>query len=217
MQAWDIRNQVVREEIDYITLKAILADYAYPRDKITQLLDTKVLIRVKKGLYVFGPKYAKRPYSKEILANLIYGPSAISLEYALSFYQLIPEQVFTVTSISPKRSKHFTTPVGYFDYRYLSLTKYMVGLLQQPVTEHDFCLMASPEKALADYLLLRGAKLEFANFDELESYLDDYLRIDLSELPHFDLSRMAEIAKVYQNADVDLLFTYLTEVICKNQ
>ena len=52
-----------------------LADYQRPREKITQLLKNKVLIRVKKGLYVFGEAYKKGPYSLEILSNLIYGPS----------------------------------------------------------------------------------------------------------------------------------------------
>ena len=124
MLIWDIRNQVSGEEIDYIVLKNLLVGYAYPRDKITQLLKSGVLVRVKKGLYIFGHAYAKQPYSKEVLANLIYGPSAISLTYALSYYQLIPEQVVTVTSITPKRTKQFKTPVGNFTYTYLSTSKY---------------------------------------------------------------------------------------------
>ena len=61
----------------------------------------------KKGLYIFGKSVALQPYSKEVLANLIYGPSAISLSYALSYYGLIPERVHIVTSITNNRIKTF--------------------------------------------------------------------------------------------------------------
>jgi predicted transcriptional regulator of viral defense system len=212
MHPWDIRNQVINEEIDYVALKAILADYAYPRDKITQLLNTKTLIRVKKGLYVFGPKYARQLFSKEVLANLIYGPSAVSLEYALAFYQLIPERVTTVTSITTKRSKQFTTPVGSFNYHHLDLTKYDVGLVQMALDENHFFMIASREKALADYLLFRKPKLKFTNQDELLTYLQTQLRIDSSLLAKFDKSRMREIACIYQHATVNLLSDYLQQV-----
>ena len=44
-----------------------LSDYARPRDKVTALLTKGVIIRVKKGLYIFDSEYRKRPYSREIL------------------------------------------------------------------------------------------------------------------------------------------------------
>jgi len=71
-----------------------------PRDKISDLLKKGTIIRVKKGLYVFGEDNRKKPYSKEILANLIYGPSYISLDYALQYHGLIPERVEAVTSVT---------------------------------------------------------------------------------------------------------------------
>jgi hypothetical protein len=36
-------------------------------------------VRVKKGLYVFGPEASRGPYSPATLANQIYGPSANAL------------------------------------------------------------------------------------------------------------------------------------------
>jgi hypothetical protein len=35
------------------------------------------------GIYVFGERYRRSPFSREVLANMIYGPSYISLDYAL--------------------------------------------------------------------------------------------------------------------------------------
>jgi len=98
------------EEIDYNFLKSALAGYNHPRVKINDLLKQGKIIRVKKGLYVFGSELAQQPFLKETLANLIYGPSYISLEYALAFYGLIPERVEEVTSVTNKRNKSFNTP-----------------------------------------------------------------------------------------------------------
>lgn len=80
-----------REEVDYPSIISALCDYASPRDKITHWLRSGELIRIKKGVYVFSKDVSNAPPSIELLANLIYGPSAISLQYALSFYGLIPE------------------------------------------------------------------------------------------------------------------------------
>ena len=48
-------------------------------------------MRIRKGLYAFGEPLRRAPISRELLANLIYGPSYISLDYALSYHGLIPE------------------------------------------------------------------------------------------------------------------------------
>src|SRR3989338_5882529 len=130
-----LRNASKFEEIDYPFLLQLLREYAQPRDKITWLLKNRILIRVKKGLYIFGPEYARAPYSIEVLANLIYGPSYISMEYALSFHGLIPERVEIVTSVTSKRDKEFATPVGVFRYRYLHPRKYFVGVINHKIDD----------------------------------------------------------------------------------
>ena len=111
--------------IDYLQLKGALSGYANAHSKIRQLLATGAISRVKKGLYVVDDTYNNTPASLEILANLIYGPSAISLDYALSYYGLIPEHVHTITSITPQRDKSFVTPLGHFSYRYLTMLYYV--------------------------------------------------------------------------------------------
>ena len=74
-----LRKQIPAEEFDYQTLLDGLKEYSRPRDKITDMLRKKMLIRVKKGIYVFGETYALGPFSREVLANMIYGPSYVSL------------------------------------------------------------------------------------------------------------------------------------------
>jgi len=102
-----VRKKISQEEFDYQTLLVARRDYAHPRDKISDLLNKGIIIRVKKGLYVFGDGARQTPYSTEVLANLIYGPSYISLDYALQHYALIPERVDGVTSLTTGRSRKF--------------------------------------------------------------------------------------------------------------
>ena len=66
-----IRKHIQREEFDYLTLLDALREYSRPRDKISDLLRKQMIIRVKKGLYVLGDDYRNRPFSRELLANLI--------------------------------------------------------------------------------------------------------------------------------------------------
>ena len=94
-----LRKRIGREEFDYPALMAALRGFANPHAKITSLLDKGEIVRVKKGLYVFGEHYRLRPYSRELLANLAYGPSFISLDYALARHGLIPERVEALTSV----------------------------------------------------------------------------------------------------------------------
>ncbi len=207
----NLRKQFDREEIDYASLIDALSSYANPRDKIRAMLRSGDLIRVKKGLYVFGPKLAEGPYCKELLANLIYGPSCLSLEYALSFYGLIPERVEILTSVTNKRNKDFDTPIGSFTYRYIHPSKYPIQINQILLDEKHPILIASQEKALADTLTLtRG--LELADFNELKNYFFNELRIDDTELNRLQIKKIKHIATIYQHSHTDLLLNYFEEI-----
>ena len=69
---------------DYAYLMHVLRSYRSPRDKVTQMLNRCEIIRIKKGLYVRSPDLGGRIHTNEI-ANALYGPSYISLEYVLGF------------------------------------------------------------------------------------------------------------------------------------
>ena len=62
-----IRKAVNREEFDYQVLTTYLKGYSYPRDKITDLLREGQIIRVKKGLYIFGSDYRRQPSQERSL------------------------------------------------------------------------------------------------------------------------------------------------------
>jgi predicted transcriptional regulator of viral defense system len=203
-----IRKEVGQEVCDYVMLTSLLSSYKQPRDKIKHLLKSGELIRVKKGLYVFGKQTRQIPYSKEILANLIYGPSAISLIYALGFHGLIPERVEQITCITPLRNKLFDTPVGRFSYQHLHLKKYIIGLERRFISDKEPFLIASKEKALVDMLYFDSQSISSVN--EMYDYLFDNLRID-KEILLESINRplLNELAQQYRHPHVELLIKTL--------
>lgn len=198
----EIRKKAVTDEIDYGFLINCLSDYGNPRDKITRLIKSGAIIRVKKGIYVFGKDYAISSYSKECLANLIYGPSYVSLEYALYFYGLIPERVEVVTSVTSKRNKFFTTPVGNFSYRHIAIEKYPVGIELRQIAEHKNILIASKEKALADKIY---DNKDIVSEKDLVDYLQNDLRFEMDALKSFRTTLLEEILKSYNSCPIKLL------------
>ncbi len=204
----NIRRAVKTEVFDYQQLTGCLNGYASPRDKISAMLKAGEIVRVKKGLYVFGKDYRRGPWSRQILANLIYGPSYISIDYALSHYGIIPERVDVVTSVTPLRTRRFETPLGLFTYRSLSLRKYSIGLDQQTLEPDQFFLIATPIKALVDKIWTdrRFAPRRKADF---QAYLHEDLRIAPDALTGIDGTLLDLIAEQYGSRKIRFLRDYL--------
>ena len=204
----DIRSRIQTEIFDYQTLTDALKDLSSPRDKTTLLLRQGVIIRVKKGLYVFGDKYRRYPYSKELLANLVYGPSYVSLDYALAYHGLIPERVEALTSVTPSRSRRFSTPVGLFIYRQIPARAYEVGMVRVEGEQGQAFLIASPEKALADKIVsVRGAHI--ASIGEMGRFLEEDLRIDPGAIRSLSAEKIDEFAGRYRSLRLRRLSGYL--------
>ena len=181
-----VLNQFGIIPFDTAALKAALDDYQSPKDKITTLEQSGLLIRLKRGLFVVSPMVHSQPLSKELIANHIYGPSYISLQTALSFYGLIPERVHTVCSMTTKRSSSFINPLGNFDYISVPAAYFAIGIRQEIVNNNYAYLIATPEKALCDMIVeTKGLKLQ--SIKAMQNYLEEDLRIDLSVIEHYDI------------------------------
>ncbi len=199
-----IRKHISHEEFDYQTLLHSLRQYSRPRDKISDLLRKGVIVRVKKGIYIFGEDFRRRPFSREVLANLIYGPSYISLEYALHYFGLIPERVEAVTSVTTGRSRSYATPVGLFRYRMIPLAAYRIGMDRVELDDGRSFLIATPEKALADKIRDdRGNGLQTQG--RLMDYLENDLRVDPTALAKLDRAQLGAIARRYRSRKLQLL------------
>jgi hypothetical protein len=200
----DLRRRMEGEEFDYQTLLDSLKQYERPRDKITSLFRQGAIIRVKKGIYVFGPKYARHPFSREILANMIYGPSCISLDFALHYHGLIPERVEAVTSVTSGRGRRFTTPVGLFIYRQVPPRVFPIGIDQVQLESGASFLIALPEKALADKIQDdRGTGIR--SQDDMRRYLMQNLRIDAESIEKLRTETLSILAERYGSRKLRLL------------
>lgn len=198
-----IRQKIDRDVFDYRVLLGALTCYSKPRDKITRLLDSGEIVRVKKGLYCFGKALRREPVSREYLANLIYGPSYVSLDYALSYHGLIPERVEVVTSVSTRRSRGFLTPFGSYSYRILSERRYAVGVILETAGSTQF-LIASPEKALTDKIWT-DKRFKGERISDYEAYLLEDLRIERDTLVMLNSSRLRSIARAYDSPKINKL------------
>jgi hypothetical protein len=194
----DIRERISTEIFDYQTLMEALKELSFPRDKVTDLIKKEIIIRIKKGLYIFGDRYRRYPYSRELLANLIYGPSYISLEYALHYYGFIPERSEALTSVTIGRSRKFHTPVGLFIYRQIPIRAYQTGMTRVEESNEQSFMIALPEKALADKIIAeRGNTL--ASKKEIQELLFDDLRIDPSTIKALSFDRIKIYAENYRS------------------
>lgn len=171
--------------IDYATLVGLLEGYRSPKDKIAAMEKQQLLIRIKKGLFVVAPKNESATISLELMANHVYGPSYVSLESALSYHKLIPERVYRMRSVTTKRAKSYDTPFGLFEYRRVPSNYFSIGIEQHRTSEQTMFLMASPEKALCDMLVLTPG-LRLQSVKAVEVYLFENLRVDLREHKHWN-------------------------------
>lgn len=202
-----IRQKIQREVFDYRTVLAALSEYKKPRDKLTRLLADRDIVRIKKGLYCFGEAFRKEPVDRAYLANLILGPSYISLEYALSYHGLIPERVESVTSVTTQRSRDFHTPFGHFSYTQLRIGRYALGAHLETSGKARF-LMASPEKALID-LVWQDKRFTGTRIDDYEAYLFEDLRIEEHHLKALDPGSFGEIVRAYRSPKIERLGRFL--------
>jgi hypothetical protein len=196
----DIRRQILSEEFDYQTLMGLLSAYSNPGMKVAALIKAGEIVRVKKGLYVFGERYRRRPYSLELLANLIYGPSMLSSDYMLAHYGLIPEAVYALTSTTFKRPKTFKTPLGLFIYKQVPVKYYPVGLRRLEFKGGAF-LAAGPERALADKIREDDGNI-FNNRKEAERYLFEDLRLNEEGCSAMDLALLEDCARLARSRKI---------------
>lgn len=104
--------------------------------------------KLRNGLYALEEK---RP-SVYFVANKLYRPSYVSLETALSYYGIIPETVYSVTSITSKSTQEFDTLGMSFTYTRIKQAAFQ-GYITKKENDQSY-FIAEPEKALADYLYL---------------------------------------------------------------
>lgn len=105
-----------------------------------------VFWQLKRGSYALR----EPPVPPWLIANKLYAPSYISLDSALSYYAVIPETIYTVTSVTTRITREFEACETHFVYRTIKPSAY--GGYQPLSIDGQTVLVAEPEKALADTL-----------------------------------------------------------------
>lgn len=110
------------------------------------------VVRIHRGLYCLSARYRDQPIDSFVTAQHLLGPSYVSLESALAFHGWIPEAVETVTSVCGERSRTVQTPIGRFCFVHVPQATLFEGVHRVSRRPPDACFVASPLKALADYV-----------------------------------------------------------------
>ena len=153
------------------------------------------ILPLKRGIYFFNENYRKKEPSLSFIANFLITPSYLSLEYALGFYDLIPEKVTVFTAITTRKTTILKNRLGVFEYHSIKQNLFY-GYKKEVDKEQEF-FIAFPEKAILDYFYLnRQFKGSFSEFESLR--LQNLEIIDKSRLDTFSLKynkRTKKIAK----------------------
>lgn len=166
-------------------LRNMLSHYQSPEKKILKLVRDGYIIRIKQGLYVTAPEVSDKLLSLELIANHIYGPSYVSAHYALRRYGLIPERVTEVTSVTTRHTRKFDTPEGFFTYRQVNSEYFPIGIRMTHEDENVTYLMATPEKALCDMIMMEP-HIQSQSLSALSTFLEEDMRIEIDDLKHMD-------------------------------
>ncbi len=211
-----LRKEIERDVFDYNQLMLALSAYNKPRDVVTSLLQQEKIIRIRKGLYCFNDFWNKQPVLHEAIANLVYGPSAISLDFALSYFGLIPEKVTTITSVTFTRSRIYETPLGRFSYTHIPQPSFSCGLTIEKSGNYQW-LIALPIKALADKVWT-DKRFKPSSPASFESYLFDDLRIDETTLTGVLTSgNLREIKEKYSTRKVGWMVDFLFKKVIRHE
>ena len=167
---------------DLSVLQSFYPDCKHITDKAIRLETEGTIVRLKKGLYVANTEDGT--LSHELLANHLYGPSYVSMSWALSWYGLIPERVYLIQSLTTKHSRIFSNAIGMFHYQNCPDDYFPIGITTQGQVKIHY-LIASPEKALCDYICYHKVTLRFMK--EVGTFLEEDLRFDTDIIPDLNL------------------------------
>jgi len=127
------------------------------RNQLERWCAKKLLIKLRRGVFLLNPNDRKIYPSEIYIANQLYSPSYVSMEFALGFYGLIPEAVFTFTSVTTRKTLHFRNEFAAFAYQHIKPQAFRGFKAYKDKAGLTF-FVAEPEKALVDFIYLNLEK-----------------------------------------------------------
>lgn len=174
----------------------------FDRRRLVEWQHKGYIEKIRQGYYRFKNQ-SLNENGLYLCANKIYAPSYISLESALAYYQIIPESVFTITSITSRNTAQFTADCGKFKYQNVKSDLFFGYRLIR--TESFSIQFASVEKAILDYLYLHP---ELKNRDDFEA-----LRWNAEILKKLDFQLFSDYLHVFSSKSLTKRFQILLKYI----
>lgn len=162
--------------------------------KVANLEKAGRIIRLKRGLYVVSPHESGMLLSLNLIGNMLYGPSYVSMLTALRYYGLIPERVDVVQSMTTHLTVSFQNEAGRFEYHHCPNGYYSIGITQHEEEGVSF-LIATPEKALCDYII-STPRLPLRFIKDTYAFLEEDLRLDMDALREMNIDTFRQCAAV---------------------
>lgn len=138
------------------------------------------VVPLRRGLYTLAEPYRRARVGPAALANVIYRPSYLSCEWALSFHGLIPEATVVLTSVTTRVPRRFHNPYGDFQYR--NVKEELFCGYQALTLVGERVLVATAEKALLDFFHLSRGEWTEARLSEMRFAPASATGLDLHEL-----------------------------------
>ncbi len=173
------------------------------RNQLLRWQKRGLLAKLKKGIYVINEADRKTTMDLRFIANVLYEPSYVSLEYVLSIYGLIPEAVHTITSVTTRKTMRIENALGTFVYQHVKAGAFRGFRLASH--EKWASIVAEPEKALIDYLYFHLSSFGL----DAQKMLEESLR--LQNLDMLDEKKLTTFSALFDNAKL----TRLVESVCR--
>jgi predicted transcriptional regulator of viral defense system len=174
----------------FIDLKLAKKSNKYLKITLSRYAKNGKLIRLKKGYYV-SAEYLDRVRQNndmenyvELLANVLYNSSYLSLEYILCRHGILSESIHNFTSISNLKTKIFSNEFGNFIYHKIK-PELFIGF--EVSKENGYSIFkATKAKALFDFLYLRKYLLtDKKSIEELRLNLENFIGKDKNEFKKY--------------------------------
>lgn len=167
----------------------------YRKLQMIRWAESGKVIRLKRGLYTLPEDKRKTHFSLRWLANTLCSPSYLSLEYMLSWYDMIPEKVSVLTSVSTLKTTSFKNLLGFFQYRHIKRELFW-GFVEERDEFQFPLLVATPEKALLDYIYL------YPHWEPSRKFMEENIR--LQQLGQLQKKRLKEFSKKFSSKKISL-------------
>lgn len=166
--------------------------------------DKGLITKLRRGVFILNANDQKIPCSSLYIANQLYSPSYVSMEYALSHYGLIPERTTDLTSITTKKTQSFKNKLGVFTYQHIKREGFRGFTAQKDNVGLSF-FIAEPEKAIVDLLYLDMSKFKQQNF---ESMFEEFYRLQNIEI--LNPKKISKFAGLFVNKKL----LKITDALC---